>query len=634
MTWTAKPPLDDGAGGPPPAPRRRRLRVPRLRTLIAGSVFAIVVGFLIVAFLALVLPSSRALQPLARPTFLLLSADGRPIARRGAYKEAPVVVAALPRYVPAAFIAIEDRRFYHHFGLDLIGLARAAVTDIASGHIRQGGSTITQQLAKNTFLKSSRTFSRKFEELFIALALELRLSKDEILGRYLSSIYFGDGVYGLRAASWHYFNTRPEQLTLSEAALLAGMAKAPSALNPIEHPDSSGQRARLVLSAMVATKAITPEQAARAGNVYLRPPQPLPIGSYFADWATPQMVLRPNKNFGEVQLVTTEDSRLQRIAEQAIAAALDGPGRSRNASQAALVAMRRNGEVVAMVGGRDYGANQFNRATQARRQPGSAFKLFVYLAAIEDGARPDDRVSEQPVTVDHWTPRNFDGRSGRSLTLRDAFAESSNIAAVRVEESVGRRAVIHVARRLGVTSPLANDPTLALGSSELSLLELTSAYAAIAADRAPITPFGLRSAPRPTTRTVRLDPADEAAMLDLLRAAVSDGTGRAARLPIPVFGKTGTAQDHRDAIFVGFTGDIVAGVWVGNDDHSPMKGVTGGGLPAQIWRDFAVRSLQAGLIHPVDRAVQTAPRPGNGILDDLARGLKHLFRRLTAPVFG
>ena len=603
---------------PAPPPPGRPSRVAR-RAVALGVAGAGLAG-LLVALHALVLPISRALEPLPHPALVLFTADGRALARRGADKEPPVFVADLPPYVPAAFIAIEDRRFYSHFGIDPIGMMRALATNITAGRVRQGGSTITQQLAKTTFLNSNRTFGRKLEELFIALSLEMRLSKNQILGRYLSSIYFGDNVYGLRAAAQHYFAKPPERLSLGEAAMLAGMVQAPSALNPIDHPGPARRRARLVMAAMVRTRAVSPAQAARAGPVQVRPRQPLLIGGYFADWAAPQIIPGLEANYGVVRVRTTLDSRLQRLADETVDAALDGPGRRQSVGQAALVAMRRNGAVVAMVGGRDYRTSQFNRAAQAHRQPGSAFKLFVYLAAIRDGALPDTPVSEEPVTIDGWSPRNFDGRSGRSLTLRDAFALSSNIAAVRVAQRAGHGAVVRAARDLGVTSPLTNDPTLALGSSETTLVELTSAYAALADGRMPVRPFGVAPPdPPPAPRSRPFRAAERAAMLDLLQSAVADGTGRAARLDQPVFGKTGTAQDHRDAVFIGFTGDTVVGVWVGNDDHSPMKGVTGGGLPAQIWRDFTSRALAAGL---VERAGWTPGRyrpPENPLMQFLDR---------------
>jgi penicillin-binding protein 1A len=605
-------------------PRRRGW----LGRILLGLMIAAGALIILVAWLSWSLPVSRALEPLPHPALVLVSADGKAIARRGPYKEAPVNVEALPAYVPAAFVSIEDRRFYHHFGIDLIGIGRAAVTNIKLGHVRQGGSTITQQLAKTAFLSNDRTFRRKFQEVFIALWLEARLSKNEILSRYLSSVYFGDGVFGLRAASQHYFGKPPESLSLGEAATLAGLVKAPSALNPVDHPQAAAQRARIVVGAMIDTKAITPETARAIRRIRIAPQSQLPVGGYFADWAAPQVKQAMEAQYGEVRVRTTLDSRLQRLAERAVRGELAASGGRLNASQAALVAMRRDGSVVAMVGGRDYGASQFNRAVQAKRQPGSAFKLFVYLAAIRDGWSPDNMVSNEPITVGGWTPKNFERNSGGELTLRDAFAQSSNIAAVHLAQRVGRDRIVQTARDLGVTSPLVNDATLPLGTSEMTLLELTSAYAAVSAGRAPLTPFALRDPDTPQAPTAQLNPRDRAALLELLSAAATEGTGRAAYVGQPTFGKTGTAQDHRDAVFVGFTGDIVVGVWVGNDDHSPMKGVTGGGLPAQIWRDFTGSALNAGLVERV-RPPPPPPKPADD--DDIfhSRSLgdvvKHIF---------
>jgi penicillin-binding protein 1A len=612
--------------GPDSPPRRRRVFTLR-RILAALAILAVLFG-LLVAWLSWRLPVSRALEPLPTPALVLVSADGHPFARRGAVKDRPVDVATLPPHVAQAFVAIEDRRFYRHFGVDLIGVGRALVTDIRQRRIVEGGSTLTQQLAKTAFLSSERTFRRKAQEVFVALWLEARLSKAEILSRYLSSVYFGDGVFGLRAAAQHYFAKPPEQLTLGEAAMLAGLVKAPSALNPVDHPDAAAKRQRVVLGAMVETKAITQAQAQRARRVRIRAAETLPVGGYFADWAAPQVKQALDAQYGRLEVRTTLDSRLQRRAERAVRSWLDGPGRRQGATQAALVALRPDGAIVAMVGGRDYGASQFNRAVQARRQPGSAFKLFVYLAALRDGARPDSLVSEAPITVGGWTPRNYERTSGGDLTLREAFAESSNIAAVRLAQNVGRDKIVEAAQDLGVTSPLVKDATLPLGTSEMTLLELTSAYAAVAAGHAPVEPYALLegqdrlSAPRALPSEQR----DE--LLDLLAATVEGGTARAARLDQPVFGKTGTTQEHRDAVFVGFTGDIVVGVWVGNDDHSPMQGVTGGGLPAQIWRSFVSSALDAGLVERV-RPPSPPPAP-----PPEERGLGGFLHRAWESLFG
>jgi penicillin-binding protein 1A len=621
-----EPHFDPDEGAPPERPRRRI----RWRSVFAWAAVAASLLVVLVAWLSWSLPVSRALDPLPSPALILVSADGVPFARRGAVKEAPVTLDELPAHVPAAFIAIEDRRFYRHFGVDPVGILRATSANLRQRKVRQGGSTITQQLAKTSFLTNKRTFRRKAQEVFIAFWLEARLTKQEILARYLSSVYFGEGVYGLRAASRHYFDKTPDKLTLGESAMLAGLVKAPSTLNPIANPQAAAARARVVLRAMVETKAVTPEQARAVGRVRIRAQRKLPVGGYFADWAAPQVKQAMGAQYGVVRARTTIDSRLQRRAERVVRTWLDGPGRRQGAGQAALVAMRRDGAVVAMVGGRSYADSQFNRAVQAKRQPGSAFKLFVYLAAIRDGARPPSLVSNEKITLGGWSPKNFDGGSGGLMTLREAFAKSSNIAAVHVAQQAGREAIVQAARDLGVRSSLVNDATLPLGTSEMTLLELTSAYAAVAAGRAPVEPYAVRDPDQPPAVGQSLDEDDRAALLELLGAAVSQGTGRAAYVGQPVFGKTGTAQDHRDAVFVGFTGDIVVGVWVGNDDHSPMKGVTGGGLPAQIWRDFVAQGLAAGLVERVrppppppepEPETRDASDPVGGFVSRVLRGL-------------
>jgi penicillin-binding protein 1A len=536
--------------------------------------------------LSMTLPLGRALQPLADPSLVIEDSGGRPIARLGGYKEPPVEVEALPAHVGQAFIAIEDRRFYSHPGVDPRGLARAMVVNARAGRLVQGGSTITQQLAKNAFLDSRRDLGRKAKEALIALWLELRLSKDDILSRYLSAIYFGDGVWGLRAAAHHYFDKPPEALTVGEAAMLAGIVKAPSALSPTRNLEGARRRARLVLAAMAEQGLITERQARQARLTQPRRGRaPLPSGSWFADWAAPDLREAYGGRFGDVAVRTTLDRRLQRRAERVVARALDGAGRRGGADQAALVAMRPDGRVVALVGGRRYQAGGFNRATQARRQPGSAFKLFVYLAALRAGASPESRVLDGPIDVNGWSPQNYDRRYRGEIDLTTAFAHSSNTAAVRLTQQVGPRAVVRAARDLGIRSPLEPAPTLALGTGETTLLELTAAYAAVAAGEHPIVP---RATDQPLAgRRARRRPLREQDDLKVLLAAVIDrGTGRAARLSRKAYGKTGTTSDYRDALFVGFSGDLVVGVWVGADDHGTMRNITGGGLPARIWRDF------------------------------------------------
>ena len=570
------------------APRRRPLA---RRLAIAGG--ALLAVFLL---LSLLMPVDAPVQPLAEPGIILLDRNGEPFARRGAYKADPVEVADLPPHVVNAVLAIEDQRFYDHPGLDPIGIARAATVNLEAGGIEQGGSTITQQLAKTAWLGNERTLRRKVREAIGAVWLELRLGKDQILSRYLSAIYFGDGVHGLRGAARHYFDKDPADLSLAEAAMLAGMIKAPSALAPTDDLEGARARAEVVLGAMVDAGMITQAEADDAGVATVRNGRPdLPVGGYFADWVSQQAKATVEPAFGMQEVRTTLDARLQRHAEDVVRWALDFRGARKGAGQAAVVVMTAEGEVLALVGGRSYADSQFNRATQARRQPGSVFKLFVYLAALRDGMTLDDTVADTPLDGDRaWRPGNYgDDYTGREVSLREAFARSSNVAAVRLAERVGPGAVVRAARDLGIDSELVDEPSIALGTSEVGLMELTAAFAALPAGRAPVEPTGIPRDPDDAPGGDELPLDERAQLLDLLWTAVDQGTGKAARVWVtPVFGKTGTTQDHRDAWFVGLANDLAIGVWVGNDDASPMDGVTGGGLPAEIWRDVAREAIR------------------------------------------
>ena len=567
-------------------PRKRR-RWPLVLYSVAGLLFITIVWLVITA------PLSRALEPLADPALLLESDDGHPIALRGAIKESPVDVTRLNPLTPAAFVAIEDRRFYRHWGIDPRGMARAFVADMRGGGVRQGGSTITQQLAKTSFLSGDRTIKRKAQEVIIAFWLEIWLTKQQILSRYLSSVYFGDGVYGLRAAAHHYFHRDPEQLSLAQSAMLAGMVQGPSRLAPTQHLAAAQKRSRLVLQAMADTKVISPARA--RSTVSARPVAQearLPAGTYFADWVAPSAAGAFESEFGQVKVHTTLDRNLQRLAERAVTRASIGD------AQAALIAMRPDGRVVAMVGGKSYADSPFNRVTQARRQPGSAFKLFVYLAALRSGWTPDSIIQDSPITINGWSPENSDRVFRGRITLREAFARSSNAATVRLSQEVGRANVIRAARDLGITTPLPDRPSLALGTAGVSLLELTSAYAAVASGRYPVLARGLpeEQAPQGLKALFRSDGGldrqrDWAPMLDLLYAAANDGTGRRAALAVPTFGKTGTTQENRDALFVGFAGNLVVGVWVGRDDNKSLGRVSGGTVPAEIWHNFMTSAL-------------------------------------------
>ena len=608
---------DPSFGGlPPQAPDHPSPAARRWRWWKRGALAALILFVVLIIWLAITAPLSQSLKPIAPPSITLLSAEGKPIARRGAIIEAPVDVTTLPKHVPQAFMAIEDRRFYSHPGIDPLGIARAAWRNMVAGGVREGGSTITQQLAKVAFLSADRTAARKLREVLIAFWLEAWLSKDEILSRYLSNVYFGDNVYGLRAASLHYFSRTPEKLTVPQAAMLAGLLKAPSRLSPAVNLKGARERSKLVMAAMVDAGFIDAKTAAglKPAGVNIRPLRDMPTGTYFADWVLPEARDRAGAVYQEQRVTTTLDSDLQRMAERAVRTA--GLG----SAQVALVAMRPDGEVVAMIGGRSYADSPFNRVTQAKRQPGSTFKLFVYLAAMRAGMSPDTVVEDTPLVVGDWAPANSGGRYRGKITLRQAFALSSNVAAVRLAQAVGLDQVVRAARDLGITTPLGDQPSLALGTSGTTLLEMTAAYAAVAGNSYPVRARGLPEEERSWfdrlwDRKRSFDSDTREKMLTLLAAAANDGTGRSAALNARTYGKTGTTQDNRDAIFIGFAGDLVTGVWIGRDDNKPMAGVGGGGLPARIWRAFMADALR-DQPRPVKTVIEE--EPVENLIDDAA----------------
>ncbi len=587
--WSAR-----GSGFEPqwePEPQRRSWRWVG-RWAVRGAAVGIVLLVVAIAWLAVTAPLSRSLKPPTPPSITLLAEDGTPIARRGAIIGAPVDAAKLPPHVREAFIAIEDRRFYSHWGIDPRGILRAAWANVGSGGVRQGGSTITQQLAKNAFLDSDRTAARKLREVMIAFWLEAWLTKDQILSRYLSNVYFGDNVYGITAAAKHYFGRTPDKLNVGQAAMLAGLVKAPSRLAPTENLKGARARQAVVVAAMADAGFLTPREAkaVQPQRVLDRPAQSLPTGTYFADWVLPQARDHAGEVKSEATVRTTLDPRMQKIAERIVNSG--GLG----SAQAAIVAMHPDGRVVAMVGGRNYGKSPFNRAVQARRQPGSTFKLFVYLAAMRAGLTPDTVMDDSPVEIAGWKPRNDDNRYLGPITLRRAFARSSNVVAARLTQQVGVRNVIAAARDLGITTPIANEATIGLGTSEVSLLELTAAYASIAAGAYPVETRGVAEVDdKPWYQAIaggqkKFPDRVRADMLTLLGSSLR-GTGREATLSIDAWGKTGTSQNSRDGWFIGGAGDLVVGVWVGHDDSSPMPGLHGGGIPAQLWRGFMQSAL-------------------------------------------
>jgi 1A family penicillin-binding protein len=540
-----------------------------------------------------------------KPVIVLETADGAPLVRQGPYQGPYAAYNQFPQSLIDAVLSIEDRRFMNHYGIDPQGIGRAFIRNFQAGSVVQGGSTITQQLIKLQYLQSDRTLKRKIQEVVIAFWLEWKLGKQEILTRYLNATYLGSGATGMPAAARIYFNKDIGDLDVPESALLAGLLKAPSQLNPIDNIEGARQRTATVLAAMVDNGKLTPEQAAAAKAEFgkLRPTTPTPrSGSWFADWISPQASEIAGTSPGSTTVRTTLVPRLQRIAERVVAQALDEDGKALGASQAALVAMTPEGAVVAMVGGHDYKTNQFNRAVTAMRQPGSTFKLFVYYAALKKGLTLSDRVLDAPIEIDGWSPENSGGSYRGWVTLAEAFARSLNAATVALAQEVGLDNVVAAAKELGIDTPLAPTPSLALGTSEVNLLDLTSAYASVRLGKAPVDPWGIvdfqasgqsqafRVGER-TTPSIDLS-LYESDLLGLLQLVVERGTGRDADPGTFAAGKTGTSQNNRDAWFVGFTEPLVVGVWVGNDDDTPMKGVTGGSLPARIWRDF-IRAAMA-----------------------------------------
>ncbi|MGH6917320.1 MAG: transglycosylase domain-containing protein, partial [Geminicoccaceae bacterium] len=520
-------------------------------------------------------------------------------------------------WLPKAVIAIEDRRFFQHPGIDPFGIMRAFLHNLEEGRVVEGGSTISQQLAKLAFLTPERSLSRKIKEALYTLWIEARFDKDEILEAYLNRLYLGSGAYGVDGAARQYFDKPASALTLAEAAMIAGLIQAPSRYAPTRDLRLAQRRAAVVLDSMVRNGALSAEQAAKAKAEPARLARPgARAAGYFADWVVVDGRLHTDAPQTSLVIHTTLDQALQRAAETTVKDLLAQHGERRQVDQAALVAMSFDGRIRAMQGGRAYAQSQFNRATQALRQPGSAFKLFVYLAALEQGVMPEDWVSAEPIAVDGWQPRNFDDDYPRQLPVVDAFSESVNTASVRLAEHVGRQKVIAMAERLGITSKLRDEPSLALGSSEVSLLELTTAYAEVANGGRLVWPEGIEQVSggdevlyrrRPVDGRV-LEPAVVRAMTAMLETALVRGTGRQAALRRFAAGKTGTSSDHRDAWFVGFTDELVIGVWVGNDDGRPMQGVTGGGLPALMFREFVLRAQGDAPFRP--QPAPEKPSPG------------------------
>lgn len=606
---------DNGPPRPPQRPRRpQQKRGPSARRKSGrgfwgsigywGAVLGLwlaVFGVGIFIWVASDLPDPEELwRKTDRPSITYVDINGIVIDRRGAADAPPVDLSTVPEYVPQAVLAIEDRKFYKHWGFDFFGIGRAIVVNLQAGRTVQGASTLTQQLAKNLFLSSDQNLKRKAQELLLSIWLESRFTKDEILSLYLARVYFGAGAYGIEEASERYFNKEPANLTISEAALLAGLLKAPSRYSPVSSTTRAAERATIVLDVMERENVITHEQRLQAVRQPLRF-VPNARGSnvgYFLDWIEPEVAAIVGEPTEDIIVETTLDTRHQTFAEIAIQNEIERTGRASAMSQAALVAISGDGGVRALVGGKSYNESEFNRAIDAKRQPGSAFKPFVYTAAFERGENPSSVRDDHPLKLGNWSPQNYDSQYHGAMTLLSAFTRSINTIAVQLSEEAGRDAVIRVARRLGIRSHIDPDPTLALGTQVLSPMELTAAYAPFSNGGAAVTPYGFKRVRTRSDRILweRATPQPRRVLDDtvlrnmnyMFRNVVTAGTARSAALPDRmVGGKTGTTSDYRDAWFVGFTGGYTAGVWVGNDDFGrKMNRVTGGAAPARIWRAF------------------------------------------------
>ena len=583
-----------------PRPKRRRSFTGWLfRFFLALGFWAAAVGAIAVVFVWFTLAQKGVFQiPEREPGIMILADDGTELAQRGTFFGDSVNIEALPDYVPNAIIAIEDRRFYSHYGIDPWGLARAMVKNVSAGRMTQGGSTITQQLAKNLFLSRERTFSRKLQEAVLALWLEKEFTKDEILQLYLNRVYFGGGANGIDKATRAFYGKAPEELSIMEAATLAGVLKAPTTYNPARKPEEARARAILVLQNMVAEGYISEDDrsGALASNTRAVSDQYVPATQFTVDWIEEQLPLLTKSRGQSLIVETTIDTVMQLKAEAALRKRLADNGKKLAVSEGAVVTLDPTGAVKALVGGRSYKRSQFNRAIKAKRQPGSAFKPFVYLAAMESGYRPESVEVDEPIRIGTWTPENYKRKYLGPVSLEQAFALSLNTVAVRLGQAVTPAAIANTAHRLGITSPLGGDASLALGTSEVSLLELTSAYTPFANGGFAIEPYVVK---RVLTKDGKVlydrsggglgrvvSDADLGSMNALFRAVLREGTGTKAQFgDFDIGGKTGTSQDYRDAWFVGFTPYYVTGVWMGNDNNAPTNRVTGGSLPALVWKD-------------------------------------------------
>ncbi len=603
----------------PKAKRRSLLGRMTYWTLVAG-LWIVIGGVGAVVYVGAHLPPIQSLEiPKRPPSIQINDVNGKQLARRGDLAGEIITLKELPPYVPRAFIAIEDRRFYEHYGVDPLGIGRAVVANVLHRGVAQGGSTLTQQLAKNLFLTQERTVTRKLQEVLLAVWLERKFSKTQILELYLNRVYFGSGSYGIEQASLRYFGKSARQLNVAEAAMLAGLVKSPTRLAPNRNYDAAEKRAKIVIAVMAELGFITPsnEKVALA-----KPPRIVPQAgngavNYVADWVVDVLNDVLGHVDDDVVVQTSIDSALQASAEKSLTDELAAKGDKGNVSQGALVAMTPDGAVRAMVGGRNYAESQFNRAVAAKRQPGSAFKAFVYLTALEHGLTPDTVRQDGPIKIKGWQPENYSHEYFGPVTLTKALAMSLNTVSVRLTMELTPMSVVRTAHRLGIASKLEPNASISLGTSEVSMLELVGAYAPFANGGNAVMPHVIERVTAANGKVLyhrneqplgRLIEARHVGMMNqMMQETLSMGTAHKAALPgWPAAGKTGTSQDFRDAWFIGYTGRLVTGVWLGNDDNTPTRKITGGGLPVDIWSRF-MRDAHQGV--PV-AGLPTAPSGG------------------------
>lgn len=574
-------------------------------------VFAVVaVAAVYVGYCAATLPDiEKAVKNTRAPKVYILAADGSEIASYGAQYGRPVELKRLPAYVPQAVIATEDRRFYSHFGIDPRSVARALTVNIIKGRKAQGASTLTQQVAKNLFLSSEKTVRRKVQELLLSFWLEYKLTKDQILTIYLNRVYFGAGTYGIEAAAQKYYGVKAKHLNLYQAAVLAGVLKAPTRYNPLTHPQAADKRARLVLANMVKAGFVSAKMAlnaAETGAVAEKDKDKSVF--YFTDWIADETEAYLGSIGQDIAVKTTLRPEKQAVLDREIKNALNSAeAKEKNVTQAAGIIMDQDGAVLAMTGGKDYRASQFNRAVEARRQIGSAIKPFVYLTAFEQGASAADLVEDKPLYLNGWSPKNFSGKYYGRISLHDALVHSVNTVAVATAVKTGVRSVLKTARKFGVAgSDCEANGAIALGVCQTRLVDAVAAYASLLNGGFAVTPYGITEilgqdgqvlyARSDSGRARLVNPRYVAELDSVLIDVIQHGTGQKANPTVLAKGKTGTTQNYRDAWFIGYTRELAAGIWVGNDDETPMKKVTGGSLPAQIWgkvvRDISLPPME------------------------------------------